>query len=93
MKSVGLGARSNGDGDFFWVRGGHNEDNMLWWLLEELQESIEGLTREHVDFVDDVDFVLAISRGNDSLFAKFANIVDAAIRGGVNFDNVNIGIF
>ena len=46
-----------------------------------------------MNFVDDVDFVFAKGRHNHGLFTKFADIVDASESGGIDFNDVNIGIF
>jgi hypothetical protein len=40
-------------------------------------------------FVNDVDFVLIVTRGGvHRAFAKFAGVVDAAVRGRVDFDDI-----
>ena len=44
-------------------------------------------------FVDDVDFVFAKSRHDHSFFTKFADVVDASECGGIDFNDVNIGVF
>lgn len=41
-----------------------------------------------MSFVEDYDFVAARGRSITDHFAELANLVDAAIRGGVNFENV-----
>ena len=46
-----------------------------------------------MNFVDDVDFILPFARGDDSLFAEFADVIYASVRGGVDFDDVEIIVF
>ncbi len=46
-----------------------------------------------MDFVDDVDLILAASGGDDSFFAKLADVVNTSIRGGVNLNDVEVIIF
>ena len=46
-----------------------------------------------MNFVDDVDFVFAKSRHDHSFFTKFADIVDTSEGGGIDFNDVNIGVF
>lgn len=46
-----------------------------------------------MNFVNDVDFILPLARGNDGLFAQVADIVNAVIGGSVDFDDVKIIIF
>ena len=51
-----LAAREHGDGDF--VRFGRTENKLdvLWGLFECFEQRVEGIAREHVDFIDDVNF-------------------------------------
>ena len=46
-----------------------------------------------MDFVDDVDLVFALCRGEGGLFAKLADVVDTGVRGGVDLDDVGVIIF
>ena len=46
-----------------------------------------------MDFIDDVDFIFAFSRRNNGLFAKVADIIDASVGGGIDFDDIEIIIF
>jgi hypothetical protein len=59
-------------------------------LFERLEQAVEGRRREHVHFVDDIDFV---GRRRGRVFHRvddLADIVDAGIAGGVHFDDVDM---
>ena len=58
-------------------------------LLEGLEQSIEGGVGDLVGLVEDVDLV-AVARGAIAGgIAQFANLVDAAVGGGVDLDDVD----
>ena len=59
-------------------------------LLEGLEQGVEGLAREHVDFVDDVDLEPAPGRADGDVLPEAADLVDAAIAGGIDFDDIHI---
>ena len=46
-----------------------------------------------MNFVNDVDFVFAKSRHDHGFFTKFADIVDTSEGGGIDFNDINIGVF
>ncbi len=84
-----LAARADGLGDVFGLSGGHHEDDVVGWLLEGFQERVEGGVGDLVRLVEDVDFV-AVARGAIAGgVAEFADLVDAAVGGGVDFDDVD----
>ena len=73
---VGLGRRKN-------------EDHARRRFLEDLEERVPGFTREHVRLVDDVDLVAVLAgRGVHGALPEFAGVVHAAIRGGVDLNDV-----
>ena len=88
-----LDAAQDGDGDLLRVRRGEDEDDVRRWLFEGLEEGVEGLRGEHVDFVDDVDLE-SVSRGRvlDGV-ADFADLVDAAVGGAVELEDVDVAPF
>ena len=55
-------------------------------LFERLQHRIEGRSREHVHFVDDVDLEAARRRRVQRIFQQLAHVVDLGIGGGVELD-------
>src|SRR5438552_17856239 len=62
---------------------------MAWRLLQSLEQCIESRISDLVSFVKDVDLEAVPSRPVARRLAQFANLVDAAIRGRVNFNHVN----
>ena len=62
---------------------------MLRWLLDDLEQSVEAGRGDHVRLVDDEDPVAALSRGVEGAVAQFAGVVDTAVTGGVEFDDVD----
>ena len=59
-------------------------------FFEYLQQRIECVCCEHVDFVDDVDFESCPGRPIDGIFAKPADFFNAVIGCTVNFNHVDI---
>ena len=52
-----LTTRENRDGYLPNFRRCEDEDHMVWRFLQRLQQTIKGLPRKHVDFIDDIDLV------------------------------------
>ncbi len=84
-----LAARADSLRDVLGLGGGHHEDDVIRWLFEGFEERVEGGVGDLVGFVEDVDLVFiargAVARG----VAKLTDFVDAAVGGGVNFDDVD----
>ena len=58
-------------------------------FLQRLQQRVEGVRREHVHFVDEVDLVAA-SRGSVlDVVEQLAGVVDLGVRRRIDFDEVN----
>ena len=70
-----------------------NEYRVIGRLFEGLQQSVERRLGEHVDLVDDVDLVPALVGRIAYLVAQVANVVDAAIAGRVDLDEVERAAF
>src|SRR5690606_4969238 len=69
--------------------GGRKDEDHMWRrLLERLEQGIEGLLREHVNLIDNIDFVTAFRRRYDDRVSEASHIIDAIIRSGVNLDDV-----
>ena len=83
-----LAARDDRLGDLVRLGGRQHEDDVVRRLLERLEQRVEGLAREHVDLVDDVDLEAAVDRREGDLVAQVAHVVDAAVGGGVHLDDV-----
>ena len=90
-KIEALTARENGVGDRLHLRGGEDENHVLRWLLQRLQQRIERRGREHVDFVDDVDLIDAFGRGVAHDFAQLADVIDAVVGGPVDLQHIHAG--
>jgi len=74
--------------DFVGLGGGEDKDNVGWWFLQGFEQGIGGAGTEHVDFVDDIDLIACLIRGVVDLLTEAADIIDAGVAGGINFDNI-----
>ena len=83
-----LGAGFDGFDEIFGTRGGENEDNAVRRLFQSFQERVRGFVGELVRFVEDDDFVAAGGGSVANHFAKLADLVNAAVGGSVNFDDI-----
>ena len=83
-----LAARAHGREDAREVGRAEDEDEVGRGLLDQLQQRVPGLRRELVGLVDDVDLVAALDRLQHGALADLADVVDAALRGGVHLDHV-----
>ena len=83
-----LRPRANRVDKIFGLRGGHHKDDTVGRLFESFQQGVGSLGGEHVRFVEDNDFVARAGGSVADHFAEFANLVDAAIGCGVDFDDV-----
>ena len=74
------------------VRLGRREDELQVWrrLLDELEQGVETLTRDHVRLVDDVDLVRAVDRREERSLAQVTRVVDAAVARCVDLDDVDL---
>src|SRR5256714_4917228 len=83
-----LRSRHDGGRDLLRLGRSENEHRVRRGFFEGLQERIERFGRELVRLVDDVHLVLPGRRSETDLIAKVAHLVDAAIRRGVDLDEV-----
>ena len=67
---------------------GEDHHDLRWWLFERLQQRVEGLGGEHVDFVDDVDLELADGGTKEDAFSQVSNVADAAVGCGVTIPSI-----
>ncbi len=63
---------------------------MLRRLLKSLQQRIESVLGQHVNFVDDVDFVARADRGITHCVDDLANVLDAGVRRRIHLDHVDV---
>src|SRR5581483_82452 len=69
--------------------GGAKDEDRPWRrLLDRLEERIEGFVGDLVRFVDDEDLVAVAGGLVANVFAQLAHLVDAAVGGGVDLDDV-----
>ena len=57
-------------------------------LLERLQKRVERSGREHVHFIDQINFVTALGWRITNIVAQLAHIFDAVVAGAVDLDDV-----
>ena len=88
-----LAARQHRDRHLADLGGGEDELHMRRRLFERLQQAVEGLRRQHVHFVDDVDLVARRDRRVAHLLDDLADVVDAGVGGGVHLDHVDMAAF
>src|SRR4029077_17264056 len=75
------------------LRVGRDEHEYDSWgrLLEDLEERIPRLARQHVCLVHDVDLVTALARGGvHGALTQVAGVVHAPVRGGIELDDVEV---
>ena len=63
---------------------------MLGRFFQRLEQGVERLPRQHVDFVDDINFESRAARSHVDVLPKLANLVDSAIAGAIDFQDVDV---
>ena len=86
---VVVGARADRANDLVGLGRGEDELHMLGRLFDNLEQGVEALRGHHVCLVDDVDLVARLRRPVCRPLAQVARVVDAAVTGGVDLDDVN----
>ncbi len=66
---------------------------MAWWFFKRLEQCVKRVFRQHVHFVDDVDFVACRHSGVAHSLNNLAHIVDARVACGIHFDDVDMPTF
>ena len=84
-----VGARADGRQHLLRFGGREHEDQVVRRLLDDLQQRVEARRGHHVRFVDDEDAVARLRRGVERAVAQLAGVVDAAVAGRVEFDDVD----
>ena len=81
--------RRGGLRDLLRLGRGEDEHDARRRLLEDLEQRVPRLAREHVRLVHDVDLVPIVAGGRvHRALAQLARVVDAAVRRGVDLDDV-----
>ncbi len=88
-KTEMLAARADGLRNIFRLGRRQHEHDMAGRLFQRLQQRIEGGIGDLVGFVENVDLEAVARRTIARRLAQFADLIDAAIGGGVNFDHVH----
>ena len=86
-------ARAHGDRHLFDFGGRKQKLDVLRRLFKRLQKTVEGLLREHVHFVDDVDLGARRNRAIARVLDDLAHVVDAGVGGRVHLDHVDMARF
>ncbi len=87
---VALAAGLDGWGNFVGIGGAEDELDVFGGLFHGFEKSVEGLGGEHVDFVDDVDFVRATEGAVGGIGDEFASTIDTGVGGGVDLDDIGV---
>src|SRR5688572_3151110 len=69
--------------------GGKNKFHRSWRLLKGFQECIESVFSNLVDFINDVNLERAARRLIANVFDNLTNLVNSAIGGAVDFDDID----
>ncbi len=85
-----LAARQHRHRHFADFGGGENELGVRRRFFQRLQQRVEGGGRQHVHFVEDVDLVARRDRRIAHGVVDLADVVDAVVRGGVHFQDVDV---
>ena len=88
-----LAARAHRHGDFFNLGCGEEKTHMRGRLFQRLQKAVECGLREHVHFVDNVDFAARHDRAIARALNDLANIVNAGVGGSIHFDHIDMAAF
>ena len=83
-----VGARPNRSDDLVGFRCREDKLDVLGWLFDDFEESVEALLRDHVCFVEDENFVPVAGGSKPRPFSKFACVIDPIVARCINFDDV-----
>ena len=87
-----LAARQHGDRHLAEFGGGEHELHVRRRFLQRLQQGVEGVARQHVDFVDDEHLGARLDRAIARCLDELAHIVHAGAAGSVHFDHVGMAV-
>ncbi len=88
-KAEVLAARTDGLRNILGSGRGQHENHMAGRLFQSLEQRIEGRVGDLVGFVEDIYLEAVACRAVAGGFAEFADFVDAAVSGGVDFDDID----
>ena len=85
-----LAARQHGDRDFANFGGREHELHVRRRLLQRLQQRVERVARQHVDFVDDEDLGADLHRPRPADLDDFPHVVDSGAGRGVHLEHIRL---
>ena len=88
-EGIVMGSGSDRRQDLLRLGRREDEPQMGRRLLDQLEQRIEALSRDHVGLIDDVDLVGAGHRCEEGLLAQVAGVVDSPVRGGIDLDDID----
>ena len=88
-KIMSLASGENGQGNLLRLGGCKHEQHMGRWLFKRFQQSIKGCCREHVDFINDVNFVAAVGRHVPDIIPDIADLIHTVVGCSVNFKDID----
>ncbi len=68
--------------------GSQDKDNMWWWFLQGFEQGVRGWFGEHMNFINNINFIAGLIGGIVDSFAEFPDVVNAPIAGGINLYNI-----
>ena len=83
-----LTAGENGCGNFVYLGGCQNKNDMFRRFLHDLEQRIEGADAEHVSLVDDVHPVFGDRRSEVCFLAQLTDVVYTVVAGSVDFGDI-----
>ena len=84
-----LAARTDGLWNVLRRRGRQHENDVVRRLFQRLQQGVESSISDLMSFVKNVNFETVAGRTVTRGLTKFADFVDAAVGGGIDFNNVD----
>ena len=88
LEIVNLTSTENGRQNLVLFRGRQDKDDMRWWLLQCLEECIEGCGTQHVHLINDKHFVFANLWRDAGLFHESLDLLYTIIAGGIQLKDV-----
>ena len=88
-----LAAAEDGYGNLANFRGCEDEFDVLGRFFQRLQQGVEGVFRQHMHFVDDIDFVPRAGRSIVDRVNDLTNVIHPGAAGGVHFQDIDMTAF
>ena len=84
-----LATGKDGPGHLVQLGRGQDEDHVLGGLFQSLEQRVECLGGEHMNFIDDEDLVAIPRRPVPDAFPQLTNLVNAAVGGRIDLENID----